>query len=260
MPFQAFQAIDRIERQLRTTARYPVTDDGGSPTAWATGAGIEELGASQTLEVRTYQTQIRRSVESLDSMRLEYIEARWPNRKMWVVGEYKGQRYSNSYVPSKDIAGSYKTRRKFGFMAGWDESRKLVGGLQLVAAKIIPKAIMRENMDGLDESLTRVEELIEAEVAEEVLTATLMQQAQNGDPRALQVVIEMLPAGKTRSILEKVFMPEEEMVAEAEAPLPEQPPGLEELFANPQMLARMGQDGSPNGGGVQVMSEMGGAA
>lgn len=258
MPFQAFQAIDRIERQLRTTARYPVTDDGGSPTAWATGAGIEELGASQTLEVRTYQTQIRRSIESVDSMRLEWYEKRFPNRKLWVVGEFKGQRFSQSFTPSKDIAGSYKTRRKFGFMAGWDESRKLVGGLQLVAAEIIPKAIMRENLDGLDESLTRVEELLDAERAETVLRETLLQMAQAGDPRALKVVIEMMPAGKTRTVLESVFMPDEEEVAPQEAPLPEQPPGLEELFANPQMLARMGQDGGVNGGGMQVMQEMAG--
>lgn len=260
MPFQAFQAIDRIERQLRTTARYPVTDDGGSPTAWATGAGIEELGASQTLEVREYQTQIGCALEALDSKRLEWYDRRYPNRKLWVVGEHKGQAYAKTFTPSKDIAGSYKTRRKYGLMAGWDESRKLVGGLQLTAAGIISKALMRENLDGLDESLVREEERLDAERAETVLQETLMQMAQSGDPRALQAVIEMMPAGKTRQVLEGIFMPDEQQVAEAEAPLPEQPPGLEELFANPQMLARMGQDGSPNGGGVQVMSEMGGAA
>jgi hypothetical protein len=257
MPFQAFQAIDRIERQLRTTARYPVTDDGGSPTAWATGAGIEELGASQTLEVRTYQTQIRRSVESLDAQRLEWYERRFPNRKLWVVGEFKGQRYAESYVPSKAIAGSYKTRRKFGFMAGWDESRKLVGGLQLVAAGIIPKAIMRENLDGLDESLLRTEELIDSERAEDVLYDTILQMGQAGDPRALTALIKLMPAGEKRRVLEEVFMPDEEAVPAQEAPLPEQPPGLDELFANPSMLARMGQDGSVNGGGMQIMQEMG---
>jgi hypothetical protein len=258
MPFQAFQAIDRIERQLRTTARYPVTDDAQSPTAWATGAGIEELGASQTLEVRTYQTQIRRSIESLDSMRLEWEDRRYGDRKRTVVGEMKGQRYVETYKPSSVIGGAYKTRRKFGFMAGWDESRKLVGGLQLVAAGIIPKAVMRENLDGLDESLSRVEELLDAERAETVLTDTLLQMAQAGDPRALEVVIKMLPAGETRRVLEDVFMPDEQAVAAQEAPLPEQPPGLEELFANPSMLARMGQDGSVNGGGMQVMQEMAG--
>jgi len=256
MPFQAFQAIDRIERQLRTTARYPVTDDAQSPTSWATGAGLEELGSSQTLEVRTYQTQIRRSIEALDAMRLEWEERRFGDRKRTVVGEYRGERYVETYKPSSVIGGAYKTRRKFGFMAGWDESRKLVGGLQLVAAGIIPKAVMRENLDGLDESLSRVEELLDAERAETVLQDTLLQMAQAGDPRALQAVIEMMPAGETRSTLQRIFMPEEEAVAAQEAPLPEQPPGLEELFANPSMLARMGQDGSVNGGGMQVMAEM----
>lgn len=257
MPFQAFQAIDRIERALRTTARYPVTDDAQSPTSWATGAGLEELGSSQTLEVRTYQTQIRRAVETLDSLRLEWEDRRYGSKKRTVVGEFRGQRYAETYTPSKVIGGAYKTRRKFGFMAGWDESRKLVGGLQLVAAGIIPKAVMRENLDGLDESLTRVEELLDAERAETVLQDTLLQMAQSGDPRALEAVIRMMPAGETRRVLEEVFMPEEQ-VAPEEAPLPEAPPSLDDLFANPQMLARMGQDGSPGGGGVQVMQEMAG--
>lgn len=257
MPFQAFQAIDRIERALRVTARYPVTDDAQSPTAWATGAGLEELGSSQTLEVRTYQTQIRRAVETLDSLRLEWEDRRYGSQKRTVVGEFRGQRYAETYTPSKVIGGAYKTRRKFGFMAGWDESRKLVGGLQLVAAGIIPKAVMRENLDGLDESLTRVEELLDAERAETVLQDTLLQMAQSGDPRALEAVIKMMPSGETRRVLEEVFMPEEQ-VAPEEAPLPEAPPSLDDLFANPQMLARMGQDGSPGGGGVQVMQEMAG--
>lgn len=258
MPFQAFQAIDRLERQLRTTARYSVTDDAQSPTSWATGAGLEELGASMTLEVRTYQTVLRRAIERQDALRLEWEDRTYGTAKRSLVGEYRGQRYAHTYEPSTAIGGHYRTRRKYGFMAGWDESRKLVGGLQLTAAKIIPRAVMRENLDGLDESLPRVEALIDAEMAEDVLRDTLLQMAQNGDPRAITAVIRMIPAGETRTILEDVFMPEEaEEVPPEQAPLPEAPPGLEELLGgDPQILARMSQSGSPNAGGVQV--QMGG--
>jgi hypothetical protein len=258
MPFQAFQAIDRLERQLRTTARYPVTDDAQSPAAWATGAGIEELGTSMGLEIREYQTVLQCTLEDLDSMRLEWIDKFHGDTKLSLVGERKGQRYAETYQPSTAIAGNYQTRRNYGVMAGWDESRKLVGGLQLVAAGIIPKATMRENMDGLDESLLNIEEQLVAERAEAVLQDTLLQMAQAGDPRAIGTVIDMLPAGDMKSILTKHFMPEPDQTEPAppEAALPEQPPGLDELFSNPQILARMSQEGSPNGGGVQVMQEM----
>lgn len=254
MPFQAFQSIDRLERQLRTTARYSVTDDAQSPTSWATGAGLEELGASMGLEIREYQTALRRGIERQDYIRLEWEERVYGSQKRSLFGEFRGQKYASTYKPSEAIAGNYRSRRKYGFMAGWDESRKLVGGLQLVAAGIIPRAVMRENMDGLDESLPRVEELLDAEKAEDVLKEAMMQMAAQGDPRAVTAMIRMMPAGATRTILEEVFMPDEEEVPLEEEPLPESPMGLEELFAQPQTLARMSQGGSPEGGGVQVMA------
>src|SRR5690606_22934503 len=119
MPFQAFQAVDRIERQLRTTARYPVTDDGQSPNSFVTGAGLEELGSTMSLEVREYQMVIRRAIESLDAKRLEWIDRSYPERKRNLVGERKGHAYAKTYTPKVTIAGNYRTRRKYGFMAGW---------------------------------------------------------------------------------------------------------------------------------------------
>ena len=47
--------------------------------------------------------------------------------------------YSEKYNPSSDIMGSYKTRRVYGAMAGYDEPQKIVTGLQLLQAGIIDK-------------------------------------------------------------------------------------------------------------------------
>jgi len=99
MPFQAFQAIDRLERQLRTTARYSVTDDAQSPSSWATGAGIDALGESMSLEIRTYQTVLRRACEAMDSMRLEFEERTFGDQERSLVGEYRGQRFATTYRP-----------------------------------------------------------------------------------------------------------------------------------------------------------------
>lgn len=254
MPFQAFQAVDRIERQLRMTARYPVTDDGQSPNSFVTGAGLEELGSTMSLEVREYQMVIRRAIESLDAKRLEWIDRSYRDSKRNLVGERKGHSYAKTYKPSVTIAGNYKTRRKYGFMAGWDESRKLVGGLQLVAGKIIPRAVMRENLDGLDESLTRVEDLIRAEEAHDTLTQILLS-GQPMDERAIAYLISQLPDGEEKRELRDIFFPEEEAAPAAPEPaLPEQPPSLEEAMAmmggEPQnsSLARMTAAGNPAGG------------
>ena len=52
VPYQIFQQIDRVERQLRVGGAYPVTDDAQSPLSFATGRGLEELGASMSLMIR----------------------------------------------------------------------------------------------------------------------------------------------------------------------------------------------------------------
>ena len=39
IPYQLFQQVDRLERQLRLVGGYPVTDDAQSPASVATGAG-----------------------------------------------------------------------------------------------------------------------------------------------------------------------------------------------------------------------------
>ena len=35
-------------------------------------------------------------------------------------------------------------------MAGWDEPNKIIGGLNLLSARIIDRDTMRENIDGLE--------------------------------------------------------------------------------------------------------------
>ena len=61
--------------------------------------------------------------------------------------------------------GSYKTRRVYGAMAGYDEPQKIVTGLQLLQAGIIDKQTLQENLDGLD-NLVRVNDRITKEKAE----------------------------------------------------------------------------------------------
>ena len=238
VPYQIFQQIDRIERQLRVGGSYPVSDDSQSPLSFATGRGLEELGASMSLMIREYHTVMADAIEMIDSKRLEWDQKMYGGKAKDLSGYYNNQFFSEKYDPAKDIQGAYKTRRVYGAMAGYDEPQKIVTGLQLLQAGIIDTQTLQENLDGLD-NLTTVNSRITKEKAEKVLFDSLLAQAQQGDPKATMAVIQIRKQpDDMQSILDKFYTAEEPAIPEAEqellggATLPPQgpPPGIAQLL------------------------------
>ncbi len=116
VPYQIFQQIDRIERQLRVGGSYPVSDDSQSPLSFATGRGLEELGASMSLMIREYHTVMSDAIEMIDAKRLEFDE------KCMVVGQknYQDITTINSLVKSMTQAQIYRVLTKHaGSMVLW---------------------------------------------------------------------------------------------------------------------------------------------
>ena len=238
VPYQIFQQIDRIERQLRVGGSYPVSDDSQSPLSFATGRGLEELGASMSLMIREYHTVMSDAIEMIDAKRLEWDEKMYGGQSKDLSGYYDNQFYSEKYNPTSDIMGSYKTRRVYGAMAGYDEPQKIVTGLQLLQAGIIDKQTLQENLDGLD-NLVRVNDRITKEKADSVLFDTLLAQAQQGDPKATMAVVQIRKnPDDMQNILDKFFTAEEPEIPVAEqellggGSLPPQgpPPGIQQLL------------------------------
>ena len=238
VPYQIFQQIDRIERQLRVGGSYPVTDDSQSPLSFATGRGLEELGASMSLMIREYHTVMADAAEMIDYKRLEWDQKMYGGSTKTFSGYYNNTFFSETYDPEKDIAGAYKTRRVYGAMAGYDEPQKIVTGLQLLQAGIIDTQTLQENLDGLD-NIVRVNERITKEKAEKVLFDSLLAQAQQGDPKATMAVIQIRKNPDDMStILDKFYTAEDPEIPEQEqellggASLPPQgaPPGIAQLL------------------------------
>jgi len=126
--------------------------------------------------------------------------------------------YSETYDPGKDIT-SYKTRRVYGAMAGYDEPQKIVTGLQLLQAGIIDRQTLQENLDGLD-NLVRVNDRIIKEKADNILFDTLLAQAQRGDPKATMAVVQIRKnPDDMQNILDKFFTAEEPEIPTAEQEL-----------------------------------------
>jgi len=249
LPYQLFQQIDRLERHLRLGSAYPVSDDGQSPNAFVTGRGLEELGQSASLHVREYQVILKDALEQIDTKRLEWDETMYANMRKPIAGFRNGTAFKETYVPGKDIAEMYKTRRIYGVMAGFDEPQKIITGLQLKQQGIIDKQTLQENMDGLD-NISQINSRINAERAENVLFESLMAQAAQGNPKATMAAIEIKKNPQNmNSILEKFYTPEGEDMTPEEAALAQAgqqqagpqagpPPGLQQVLA--QVAAQQG--------------------
>ena len=238
VPYQIFQQIDRIERQLRVGGAYPITDDSQSPLSFATGRGLEELGASMSLMIREYHTVMADAIEMIDSKRLEWDQKMYGGKSKELSGYYNNQFFSEKYDPAKDIQGAYKTRRVYGAMAGYDEPQKIVTGLQLLQADIIDTQTLQENLDGLD-NLSSVNSRITKEKADKVLFDTLLAQAQQGDTKATMAVVQIRKnPDNMQNILDKFFTAEEPEIPVAEqellggGALPPQgpPPGIQQFL------------------------------
>jgi len=232
LPYQLFQQVDRLERHLRLGAAYPVSDDGQSPNAFVTGRGLEELGQSASLHVREYQSVLKEALEELDAKRLEYDESLFADVRKPIAGMHNGTAFKETYTPSSDISEMYDTRRVYGVMAGFDESQKIITGLQLKQQGIIDTQTLQENMDGLD-NISKIQSRINAEKAETVLFESLMAQAAQGNPKATMAAIEIRknPQNMTE-VLDKFYTPEgEEPSPEEESLIGEEP----QLLGQPQV-------------------------
>jgi hypothetical protein len=255
--FGVFQQIDRIERQMRIQGQYSVIEDSQSPNSFVTGRGLDSLTASADQNVNEYQRVISRGLEHVDRWRLA-----WDERH--TASGYKKKMPSamtdEEYRPSTDIAGRYHTKRMYGVMAGWDEPQKIVTGLQLIQGGIIDIETMQENLSGIDDP-NQIRERIRRDGAEQQLVAALAQRAQQGDPQAMMVLVEIYQSpDKMEDVLVKFFTPQEPMLSPEEMMMMQGmgQPGMTAPNSGPPpsvttVLSQLGAGGETEGG-VQTAS------
>tara|TARA_Y100000590_G_scaffold460972_1_gene621523 strand:- start:5443 stop:7233 length:1791 start_codon:yes stop_codon:yes gene_type:complete len=244
IPYQLFQQVDRLERQLRMVGGYPVTDDSQSPNSFVTGAGLNELNSTMSLMINEYREIIRHGLQKMDEKRLELdtlLAIQIPElSKKPIQGFYGGTAFAENYSPINDIGGDYRTRRIYGVMAGFDEPQKIVTGLQLLQAGVIDVETLQDNIDGL-ENIAKVQERIRKNKAENVLFESVLARSAQGDPSATMAVIAIYeyPAEMTE-ILRMFYTPQEpQMSPEEEAMIAQQqqqmvaeqgPPSMAQAF------------------------------
>jgi hypothetical protein len=240
IPYQLFQQVDRLERQLRMVSGYPVTDDSQSPNSFVTGAGLSELNSTMSLMINEYREIIRNGLQNMDAKRLELdvlLGIQFPElSKKPIAGFYAGTAFSENYSPMNDIGGDYRTRRIYGVMAGFDEPQKIVTGLQLLQAGVIDIETLQDNIDGL-ENIAKVQERIRKNKAENVLFESVLSRSAQGDPQATMAIIAIYeyPSEMTE-ILKMFYTPQE----------PQMSPEEEAMIAQQQQQQVAAEQGPPS--------------
>lgn len=255
-PFQLLSHVNELVNQFRVTVGYNPQHDGISPTAWATGAGLQELSAGTDQQLRENQVVCGFGLQKLDSMRLEYDEARWPDQRKPLFGVRKGETFAETYVPSKDIGKAYRTRRIYGAMAGWDDASKVVTGLQFMSAEVLSRLGFMENMTDI-EGITKELKRIEKDKGHNLLWGILAQKAQEQDPRAVAAFVRLAQTGDRDAAMEEFYTPDgpapdAEQMAMLQPPAmfgaaPGPPPSPMQLLSDPSIMAQLNAGGAPSG-------------
>ena len=237
IPYQLFQQIDRLERQLRLVGGYPVTDDAQSPNSFVTGAGLQELNGAMSLMINEYREIVKHAIVEMDAKRLELdvvLSYSQEISKKPMAGFFNGSAFAENYSPLADIGGDFRTRRIYGVMAGFDEPQKIVTGLQLLQAGVIDVETLQDNIDGL-ENIAKVQERIRKNKAEQVLFDSILARSAQGDAQATMAAIAIYeyPSAIT-DIMKQFYTPEEPQMS------PEQ-----EAMIQQQLAQQMGGQGGP---------------
>lgn len=253
---QLWQGVNIVERQLRIVGGYDVSQDGISPNSFATGAGIEQLQSAEQFNIREYQTAIRHSTELIDRKRLEWDDVMHPNLERKVYWYEGSSQMEESYTPSKDIAGDYRTRRVYGAMATFDETQKILAGLQLHGAGIIDRRTLQENLDGLENIGLINERIIQDQSLQQVMSV-LAARGQQMDPGATAALWSMYknPKDFDDFVEEALGLGEEQQMQNAAGLVPPGGPGGPPGGGGPPMpvqtiLAQM----EAEGGGAQTVA------
>jgi hypothetical protein len=237
-----------LEADMRAGARYPEGRSGSIDASVVTGRGVQALMDGFNSQVKTAQLVIGAALGKALSIAFEMDERFWPNVKKSIRGVANGAHFEETYVPAKDIAGSYTVDVTYGFAAGMDPNRALVFLLQLRGDKLVPRDFVQRQLP-MDVDVVQLQQMVDAEETTDALKqgvfsmlASMGILAQQGfDPtdllRKTAQIIEKREKGKTfhEAVLE-AFQP-----PEPPSPGGEAPPGVGSLVP--------GSEAAPPGGG-----------
>lgn len=232
IPQAAFQESALLEQELRVGTRTPEARSGNVDASIITGRGVQALMGGFNTVVTTGQTVISEALRRAIELCFEMDEKLWPNEKKTVRGNVQGTPFEETYTPRKDIAGDYTVDVTYGFAAGQDPARAIVGLLQLRGDQLISRDFFQRQLPmGID--VVQMQTQIDLEQMNDAAKQGIMAYAQAILPMAQQGGMDPIDAlsklGKLMELREKgspihealvkVFTPKEQPQVGPQDPL-----------------------------------------
>lgn len=146
IPQAAFQESAVLEQELRVGTRTPEARSGNLDASIITGRGVQALMGGFNTVITTGQAVIGEALRIAIALAFEMDQKLWPNEKRTIRGTVQGSPFEESYTPSKDIDGDYTVDVTYGFAAGQDPARAIVGLLQLRGDQLISRDFFQRQL------------------------------------------------------------------------------------------------------------------
>lgn len=231
VPSAAFQEGAMLEQELRVGTRTPEARSGNVDASVITGRGVQALMGGFNTVISTGQTVIAEALRVAIELCFEMDQKIWPNEKRTVRGTVEGSPFEETYIPAKDIDGDYTVDVTYGFAAGQDPARAIVGLLQLRGDQLISRDFFQRQLPmNIDVSQMQIQ--IDNEQMADAIKQGMMGYAQaipqmalqGQDPvAAMKRLADMMKLREKGTSVQdavlKVFTPDEKAAAAPQNPL-----------------------------------------
>lgn len=185
IPTAAFQEGAMLEQELRVGTRTPEARSGNVDASIITGRGVQALMGGFNTVITTGQTVLAKALEATIGLCFEMDEKLWPNEKKTIRGTVQGSPFQETYTPGPDIAGDYTVDVTYGFAAGQDPARAIVGLLQLRGDQLISRDFFQRQLP-MEIDVQQMQQQIDSEQIIDAAKQGLMGYAQAIPQMALQ--------------------------------------------------------------------------
>lgn len=232
VPQFAFQEGAMLDAEARQAMRSPEVRSGNLDASIITGKGVQALMGGFNTVVTTGQNVVAQALSRALSLCFEMDEKLWPGMKKTVSGVVQGTPFEETYVPRKDIGGSYAVDVTYGFAAGQDPARAIVALLQLRGDQLVSRDFVQRQLP-MDLDVVELQAQIDNEQFTDALKQGIMGYMQAILPMAQQGQVDPVDAlMKMGKLIEerekgtsvhdavlKVFKPKEQAAPAATDPL-----------------------------------------
>jgi len=185
VPSAAFQEGAMLEQELRVGTRTPEARSGNMDASVITGRGVQALMGGFNTVITTGQTVLSEALAGALELCFEMDEKLWPKEKKTVRGTVQGTPFEDTYTPAKDIDGDYTVDVTYGFAAGQDPARAIVGLLQLRGDQLISRDFFQRQLP-MNIDVVQMQSQIDVEQFTDSLKQGVMAYAQSILPMAQQ--------------------------------------------------------------------------